>query len=484
MTELTIIIKDEINCNLIGISSEHNDILYNQFGLKINNWFFNPKVKLGVWDGKIRLYSSTGKTYVYLLEQIVPRLLKWKYDVRLQDNRKSDMLDMDPISADIFSHVKNEHGDPYILRPYQVEAVNAVLHSNGGIIIAGTGAGKTLIGASIAKSYEEHDLKTITIVPSKTLVFQSAEDYKMWGLDCGQYCGDIKELGHQHMVTTWQSLQNVPTILKDYDVVNVDECHGAKAMVLAKMLEQHGNHMVYRFGMTGTMPDYELDNLQVKLMLGDVKYEIPAHSLIDGGFLSTIKITIKQLVEPFDDQYFPDYTSEKNYLQSAKPRSKWIAEFTDNLSNQKNSNVLMLVTSIAAGKQLTKMIPNAHFVYGADKTTARKNIYNLFKTENNLVVVTTAQVAGTGLSINRIFNLILVDIGKSSIRVIQAIGRGLRKDSKTGKTHCNAYDICSSLKHSRKHLTARTKHYRDHQYPYKIERIEYHESNPIDSDSL
>lgn len=475
MNTVTVWLKDEINCVIAGIDEQEHEYFHEKFAYKAKNYFFNPKFKLGTWDGKIRFYSKGGSTYLYLLKYIIPKLRKWGYQVKIKDDRKAMDCKPSMVDENVFAHILNEHGEPYKLRWYQVEALNAVISQAGGIMIAGTGAGKTIMSATIAKIYGEFGLRVITIVPSTTLVQQSSDDFKRWGLDCGQYCGDVKELGKTHMVTTWQSLQNVPTILKDFDVVVVDECHGAKANVLAKLLKQHGSHIGYRFGMTGTMPEDDLDNLQVRLTLGDVHYEIPAHVLIDEGFLSSININVLQMVEPFEDDYFPDYSAESKYLRSATERTKWIADLTYSLSQQENGNVLMLVSSIPFGQKLADVIPNAHFVYGKDKTTARKQIYDLFKTEDNLVVITTVQVAGTGLSIDRIFNLMFVDIGKSFIRVIQAIGRGLRKNSKAGKEHCEAYDICSNLKYSKQHLRKRTKFYRDNNYPYKTKKINYHE---------
>jgi superfamily II DNA or RNA helicase len=473
MSKVTIWLKDEINCTIMGLSQEHHEYFHNKFAYNAKNYFFNPKYKLGVWDGKIQFYSKTGVTYLYLLKYIIPKLRKWDYEIVLKDDRKAMAVEPDPIADNLFADILNEHDEPYMLRWYQVAALNAIISKGGGIMIAGTGAGKTIMSAAIAKTYGEFGLKVITIVPSTTLVEQSSADFKMWNLDCGQYCGDTKELNHTHLVTTWQSLQNVPTILKKFDVVVVDECHGAKANVLAKLLKDHGSHIGYRFGMTGTMPDDELDNLQVRLTLGDVHYEIAAHTLIDQGFLSTIDINVVQMKENFEDDYFPDYASESNYLRSSTERTSWIGNFIEEKSQVGEGNTLVLVSSVSFGKKLVKQNPDWHFVYGKDKTKARKEIYDLFKTQSNLVVITTVQVAGTGLSIDRIFNLVYIDIGKSFVRVIQAVGRGLRKNSKAGKDHCQAYDICSTLKYSKQHLRKRTKFYNDSQYPHNKKIIEY-----------
>ena len=95
----------------------------------------------------------------------------------------------------------------------------------------------------------------------------------------------------------------------------------------------------------------------------------------------------------------------------------------------------------------------------------------MFKERDDLVVIATVHIAGTGLSINRIFNLLLVDIGKSFIRVIQAIGRGLRTASDKDSVWIG--DISSDLKYGKRHMKVRTNYYEEAQYPYKKHKIDY-----------
>lgn len=331
----------------------------------------------------------------------------------------------------------------------------------------------TIISASFTKIYGDLGLRVVTIVPTASLVLQSSLAFKSWGLDCGRLDKDSKELDKTHLVTTWQSLQNIGLALKNYDVVIVDECQAAQASVLSELIQTYGCDSLVRIGLTGTMPEYKLDNLMVRVMLGDIRYEVPAHVLIDKQYLSTIDIKVHQLQETCAEDYFPDYTSEMNYLRSNEQRNLWVRNFVVELSQQPNGNVLMLVTSKQFGKKFTKMFPNAHFVCGDDHVKDRAKIYDLFKKESNLIVITTVQVAGTGLSIDRVFNLVLMDLGKSFTRVIQAVGRGLRRNAKAGKIHCDIHDLSSNLKYSKRHQTKRTKHYKDHQYPYKVTKVQY-----------
>ena len=134
-------------------------------------------------------------------------------------------------------------------------------------------------------------------------------------------------------------------------------------------------------------------------------------------------------------------------------------------------NTLILVDRISAGQKLAELIPDSTFVSGTVKVKDRKETYDEIKDGTNKVIIATYGVAAVGLNIPRIFNLVLIEPGKSFVRVIQSIGRGIRKAKDKG--FVNVYDITSTLKYSKKHLTERKKFYKEAQYPYKITKVEY-----------
>ena len=53
----------------------------------------------------------------------------------------------------------------------------------------------------------------------------------------------------------------------------------------------------------------------------------------------------------------------------------------------------------------------------------------------------------------------MLEPGKSFVRVIQSIGRGIRKAQ--DKDYVNVVDITSNLKYSKRHLTKRKAFYRE-----------------------
>jgi len=488
-------ILDEVNCVLFGLTGDHIEYFYDSFKRRPPNHFFNPKFKLGSWDGYIRYFHKTGKSHVYLLPEIVPKLVAFGYKIELVDGRVNRPAEPPLVDKDYFSHlIHNETGEPVELRPYQVDAVNSVITNGGGIVIAGTGAGKTLMNAALVDSYGQLGLKTITIVPDSDLILQTKIEFVAWELDVGEYSGDEKDIDHMHVVSTWQALQNNPAIIKQFQVVVVDEAHGLKGQVLTDLLNKHGKNITYRFGLTGTLPKAETDAMAVRIAVGDVQYTIPAHVLIEQGYLASLHINIMQLEEDleeayakfckdfplekisyikFKDTYFPEYAAEKRYLQSNKDRLEWISHYIEAKRDAKKGNVFCLVDGVAFGKKLTKLVDGAIFVHGKDKRLARKEVYDLFKNNDNIVVIATVHVASTGLNIKRIFNLMFIDVGKSFIRVIQTIGRGLRKAP--DKDHVDVTDICTDLKYGKKHLRERIRFYAEAKYPHKKYKFKYND---------
>lgn len=489
-----IIVYDEVNVRVTGLEGEHLKDLYNTYGILTDNHFFSPKYKLGSWDGKIRYFKMDGTTYYHLLDEIMPKLVHWGYTVQFADNRTGTYVTPPTVTKDFFSEcVWPDSEEPVVLYDHQLRVANSLMENGCGIAIAATGAGKTLCCAAICQSYNRLGMNAIVIVPSQDLIEQTKSDFEWLKIDTGEYSGSNKDLAHATIISTWQALKNNPTILNNMQCVIIDEAHGLTGEVLRDMLFTTGNRIVHRYGVTGTLPKGKTDELSVKLAVGPVRTIVPAKELIDLGILAKLDIHIKQLEEDFKDKYndhcelmkdlnkrpqtyiqfkdsyFPEYGAEKEYLSTNKDRMLYTAQLIEDTSKQ--GNTFVLVDGVSYGRKLAELIPDAVFIHGKDKVKARKQIYNLFKTQNNLVVIATVNIASTGINIKRIYNLFLIDLGKSFTRVVQSIGRGLRVA--VDKDHVDVFDICSDLKYSRKHSLERVKYYKEAEYPHSKKTINY-----------
>ncbi len=493
----TLRIVDEVNCVFNGLSPADIKRFVNRYAIYAPNYFFNPKYKLGAWDGRIYFFTNTGKTFVYLLDEIIPLLIHAGYDLKVDDLRKNREVTPKLIDENYFADRGVTHAlskEPWIFRDYQVDMVNSLINAGGGVGIAGTGAGKTSMTAALALSYEDAaDYRSIIIVPDKNLTDQTFVNYKNFGMDVGQYGAGIKDGDHQHVVSTWQTLQNHKTFIEQFQMVIVDEAHGLTGKVLQELLNKYGKNIAYRFGVTGTLPKNECDRMSINVSVGPVRIEIPAYKLQEEGHLADLQINIMQTMldfsqdyqeyldnfeddghpqteKQFIDDYFMDYTGEKSYLQKHEDRTQWIADYIITQHKLGMGNVLCLVNGIKFGKKLAELIPGAIFLHGNDKLEVRKEAYALFNERDDVTVVATVNIASTGLDIPRIFQLIGVDMGKSFVRVIQSIGRSLRKAA--DKDKATFTDICSNLKYSRRHLTERKKYYKEAKYKHKVYKVE------------
>lgn len=474
-------VKDEVWCYFSGLQPEHNDFFWNKFGVFVDGYFFMPSFKLGRWDGKIRFFEKTGKTYYRLLDQILPYLEGWGYEIELTDQRKAynnpviegEITKWDDVGlttplaleatglADVVPNAFVAPGKPFALRPYQMQAVKMAIEVGSGFVIAGTGAGKTSITAAISHTYSQMGYRTITIVPSGDLVSQTADWYRLLGMDTGVYSGDEKDINHGNVVATWQALQYNPGLLTEFQCLIWDEAHGVKAAIGQKLINEHGRHIAFRFGVTGTLPKPESELMSLHSSIGPVLIEIPAWWLMKHEYLAKVDIQPVELDETYVDEEFTDYAAEKAFLSKSPSRMAKIADLI--ISNcATHGNTLVLVNSIPFGQKLASLIKDAVFLYGESPKDLRKEHYDMFEEHNDLIVIASSGIASTGISIDRVFCLMMIDPGKSFIKAIQSIGRGLRMAD--DKKFLFAVDVSSKLKWAKKHAKERMKHYKEAQY--------------------
>ena len=484
MKQCTIVIRDEVNVKLEGLDLDARRSLVNKFKYDVPYARYLPAVRLGRWDGKVSYFQLGGSTYVNLLPEIIPHLDKFNYDVELDDQREyRTTFDFVEVREDTFAtHTwpkgHPQAGKPIMLRDYQVEIVNGFLSNPQCLQEIATGAGKTIMTAALSHSVEQYG-RSIVIVPNKSLVTQTEDDYRALGLDVGVYFGDRKEFGRQHTICTWQSLNillkntknqtvdiTITDFLEDVVCVIVDEVHMAKADALKTLLTGVMARVPIRWGLTGTIPKEKFESQALLVSIGPVINKLAASELQDMGVLAQCHVNVVQLVDHVE---YNNYQSELKYLLEEKGRLDTIADLVNQI--KLTGNTLILVDRIAAGEALVERLPNSVFVSGATKAGDRKSEYDEVATSSDKVIVATYGVAAVGINIPRIFNLVLIEPGKSFVRVIQSIGRGIRKAE--DKDFVQIWDITSTCKFAKRHLTKRKQFYKEANYPFSSEKLEW-----------
>jgi len=482
MSSCKLVIRDEVNVKFENLSLEHRKHLSNKFKFEIPYARHLPAVKLGRWDGKVSFFGLGGNTYLALVGQILPILEDAGVYVELEDQRTPHNFEFKLIDQNYLSDItwpKNHPnaGQSIVLRDYQVETINKFLENPQCIQEIATGAGKTIITAALCKLVENYG-RTLTIVPNKSLVTQTEDDFLACNLDVGVYYGDRKELGRQNTIATWQSLNVLEKKSRDdettafleaienINTIIVDEVHMAKADVLKRMLTGPFARCGIRWGLTGTVPKADYEFFGLKCSIGEVANRIAAKELQDKGVLAQCNVNVLQTQ---DHPEFKNYQEELKWLTTDETRMSWIAKTIEDIAT--TGNTMILVDRISAGELLEKKITDSVFISGSTKNTERKEHYDEVSIAQHKVIIATYGVAAVGINIPRIFNLVLIEPGKSFVRVIQSIGRGIRKAE--DKDHVNIWDITSSCKFAKRHLGQRKKFYKEANYPYNIEKIDY-----------
>jgi len=249
MKQARLIINDEVNVKIQGLELSVRQKLVSKFKYVVPHARYLPAVRLGRWDGKVAFFQLGGSTYVNLLPDIVPILAEYNYDVIVDDQRDyRTAFEFERVEKNSYSHITwpkghPAEGQPVEMRDYQIEVVNNFLENPQSLQEIATGAGKTIMTASLSQRVEQYG-RSIVIVPNKSLVTQTEKDYINMQLDVGVFFGDRKEFGKTHTICTWQSLNSllkatrnqqapisIGEFLEDVVAVIVDECLDGNTLI-------------------------------------------------------------------------------------------------------------------------------------------------------------------------------------------------------------------------------------------------------------
>ena len=484
MRQARLIIRDEVNVKIEGLELDVRRTLVNRFKYDVPYARYLPAVRLGRWDGKVAFFQLGGSTYVNLLPEIMPVLEEYHYDIELDDQREyRTTFEFAPVEENTFAEYSwprghPQAGEPVTLRDYQIEIINDFLANPQCIQEVATGAGKTVMTAALSHAVTPYG-RSIVIVPNKSLVTQTEKDYVNLGLDTGVFFGDRKEFGRQHTICTWQSLNvllkntknqsadiTIGEFLEGVVCVIVDEVHMAKADALKTLLTGVMAEVPIRWGLTGTVPKENFEFQAIHVSLGPVVSRLAAAELQDRGVLAQCHVNIVQLIDTVE---YTNYQSELKYLLEESGRLDTMAQLIQQVNE--TGNTLVLVDRISAGQELVSRLNNAVFISGATKAGERQDHYDEVAETHDKIIVATYGVAAVGINIPRIFNLVLIEPGKSFVRVIQSIGRGIRKAE--DKDHVQIWDVTSTCRYAKRHLTKRKAYYKEARYPFTQEKLEW-----------
>lgn len=478
----TITIEDEVNIKMEGLDLSTRRACVNAVKYFMPGARYSAAYKLGRWDGTKSFCSLGGRTYLSMLDRMLPILQENGYDFEIDDQRLRYEISLNEVTDQVHAHKvwpkgHERAGQSIVLRDYQVDVVNTFVGNLQGVQQVATGAGKTLITATLSQLAEPYG-RSIIVVPNKSLVEQTEVDYRNLGLDVGVLYGDRKEYDRTHTICTWQSLNvldkkskdaldddQLSVFMRDLICLIVDEAHMAKAEVLTRLLTNNFRHVPIRWGLTGTIPEEEENQMSLLAAIGPNCGDLFAHELQERGVLAQCHVNVVQTRETVK---YNNYQEELKFLVTDAKRMEWLANMVQEVC--KTGNTLVLVDRIDTGKALEGLVPNSVFISGAVKTKDRKEEYDNIAVGDGIPLIATYGVAAVGINVPRLFNLILLEPGKSFVRVIQSIGRGLRKAE--DKDFVQIWDVTSTCKFSSRHLTKRKQFYTSAKYPFAVEKVD------------
>jgi len=481
-----------------GIEQELSD----HFCFYVPGYKFMPAYKNRMWDGKIRLYDLRKKLlYTGLFKYLREFAAARDYEIEIENNDNYGRPDITE-NIDVPALLDELHltagGNKIEARDYQKEAVHHALSNRQSLLLSPTASGKSLIIYMAIRyylsTYDEGNV--LLIVPTTSLVEQMYSDfgdysqYDEWNVeeDCHRiYGGKEKyDIRKRVVISTWQSIyKERPAWFQDFGMVVGDEAHNFKAKSLTAILEKCGNAK-YRIGTTGTLDGTQTHQLVLEGLFGPVHKVTTTKQLIDSKDLADLSVSV--LLLKYADEYCKQiskvkYQEEMDFIVRHDPRNQFIS----NLALDQDGNTLILFQYVDKhGKPLHDMLKSKleamertnrklFYVSGETGVDDREQIRAITEGESDAIIVASVGTFSTGINIKRLNNIIFASPSKSQIRVLQSIGRGLRK-SADGKA-TKVYDIADDLHWKSKknytlnHAAERIKIYNKEKFKYKVYEI-------------
>ena len=466
------------------------------FTFTVPNYQYTPSYKNKIWDGQIRLFNVHTRTiYAGLIDYI----LKFAYDRGYSISnpiQNGNNISKNNIEKYVKEKLKpSSSGKSIELYEHQLDAINNAINNDRCLLLSPTGSGKSLIIYCLIRYYESilsKDKKILIVVPTTGLVAQMYNDFKdysskvKWSADnnCHSiYAGQDKVTEKRIVISTWQSIYKMPDkYFKQFGAVFGDECHLFKAKSLTTLMSKLVD-CPYRVGTTGTLDGSFTHKLVIEGLFGKVYDIISTKKLMEQDLLSDLEIecvTLKYTPEEIQEVKRVTYQEELKWIVENEKRNK----FLSNLCCTVHGNILMLFNFVENhGKPLYNTISKlcsdkrkVFFIYGGTDTEQREKIRQVIDKEKNAILIASYGTCSTGINIKNIHNIIFASPSKSVIRVLQSIGRGLRK-SKT-KNKVKLYDISDDLcfkkykNHTMRHLDERIRIYSNENFNWKSVKIQ------------
>jgi len=493
MEEIVVKVKDNafiyIDCDDKGIIQE----LAEYFTFYVPGYRYMPQFRNKLWDGKVRLLNLRDQSiYSGLFGHIKAFCLERNIELKSILREPPHIYNLPGMDYNDDISWINKMSLPFSPRDYQLEAVKYGLRYRQGLLVSPTASGKSLIIYLLMRYFlASNDDKVLVIVPTTSLVKQMVGDFSKYSendssWNANEYCHEIMaglDKGHKTKrvyVSTWQSIYKMQKgYFEQFGMVIGDEAHNFKAKSLTSILTKC-TEARYRFGLTGTLDGTQTHKLVLEGLFGPHKNITTSKILMDRGDLANLNINILLLKHP--DEYCKvvskmKYQDEVDWIVTSQKRNNFIK----NLALDQKGNTLILFQFVEKhGEPLYRLIDEAvkdnrkvFFVSGKTPADTREEIRSITEKEKNAILICSYGTFSTGVNIVNLHNIIFASPSKSQIRVLQSVGRGLRKSNQDTVLYDIADDLHwkSSKNYTLTHSAERVKIYSKERFKFKIHEV-------------
>ena len=469
-----------------GFTKELSDY----FTFEVPGHKFMPAYRNRMWDGKIKLYNTQNQQiYAGLYDYVIKFAADRSYTHEGYEQTNNGDITTEFVRQFCKTLDLKAAGKMIDPHDHQIDGIRYALTHERCLLLSPTGSGKSLMIYVICRYLQNQipdDKKILLIVPTISLVSQMYSDFfdysKGTSWKCREYChkifgGQEKETDKKIVITTWQSIYNLPpSYFEQFSAVIGDECHLFKSKSLISIMTKLKD-CPYRIGTTGTLDGSFTHKLIIEGLFGRVHKLTSTKELMEKNLLSDLTIDCLVLQYPDDVRQSMKkltYQEEIDWLVQNDARNDFIA----NLTNSTKGNTLVLFQFVEKHGQplyekIKKLAKNrkVFFIHGGTEADDREQIRHIVEQEQDAILVASYGTFSTGVSIRRLHNIVFSSPSKSRIRVLQSIGRQLRKSEH--KEKAKLYDLADDLSwkshqnHTLRHFVERLKIYDSEKFVYK-----------------
>lgn len=425
----------------------------NKLVLSLNTKYAPPESDYSNDDDEldsIILSDEEGNVFIVhgLLQVIIKEAISLGIECHSDSSLEEPIDEYPEISPDILEGIS--------LRPYQIEGISAAIAHRRGIVQVHTGGGKTEMMIGVTRYLlDSTDMHILLCVPTTNLLYQTFDRMTKRGISERDISllGDGNQIdpNRRILISTVQSAfkrldnsEDYMQWLSNVDCLMMDEAHHSKCRTWSTLIDRVAPKYLLGFSAEPFHRDKDhiIGDLILRGLLGPVIHRVTIDYLVAHGYLSKPYVIAMDTACKGQIYNVIDWkTVNKTGIVNNIFRNTLIRDIADILIKEKK-NPLILVQQISHGQDIASMISKlgynvvmmkgglATYVYldgqvidsYVDKDHRVTKDFN----EGKIDVLIGTSTLDEGVDIPSLSAVILAGGGKSRIKNLQRVGRGLR----------------------------------------------------------